>query len=450
MPVSVPFPFKERVRDGLKTPYLSLKLAPDTATADRAKKLTSTKFWKTLAGNPSVVWGQCKSSGLTYYKVAFDLKAQSFKCNCASRKFPCKHALALSVLLVEQPDAFVVAEEIPDWVQEWQSKGAPSGKVYTPEEEQAKADLRQKNFSKRLNQMAAGLDELENWLLDTLRQGIAALEQQPYAFWKDISARMYDAKLGAIGKRIKNLPVHIGTDDNWPTKVLSELTAFYLLIRGLRKMDELPLNIQQDLLTNAGVNTRKEELFQYGQPVKDIWMILGVTEGVEDNLNFRRTWVLGHETKRYGLILDYAFGRNPYQFNYKPGNVFVGNTVFYPSNAPLRIAIKDKNVLDRQLKRLVGFPTFVDYLDFYATNLAANPWQLSFPCSLEQVQPILQADQLFLKDKDDNLVPLFQDERTKWKILAISGGHPINIFGEWSGDQLLPLSLTKDNRYTAL
>ncbi|MEM1124645.1 MAG: SWIM zinc finger family protein, partial [Bacteroidota bacterium] len=279
---------------------MSLKLAPDSATADRAKKLSTTRHWRNLARTSEIIWGECKSSGLTYYKVAYHLASQSLKCNCASRKFPCKHAVALANIFSSQPDAFTVAEDIPEWVQDWQAKGTPTNQEITPAQEQARAELRQKNFSKRLDQMVAGLNELENWLMDTLRQGIAALEQQPSAFWQDISARMYDAKLGAIGKRIKRLPLLIGTEEQWPDKVLSELTAFYLLVRGLRKMEELPLNIQRDLLTHAGVNTRKEELFQYGQAVKDTWMILGVMEGVEDNLNYRRTWVLGHETKRYG------------------------------------------------------------------------------------------------------------------------------------------------------
>ena len=429
---------------------MSLKLAPDTATADRAKKLISTKFWRTLAGNSTLIWGECKSSGLTYYKVAFQKTNQAFKCNCASRKYPCKHALALSVLLTEEPDNFVITEEKPDWVTNWVEQGAPTGKVVSSEAEQERAALRQKNFSKRLDQMVAGLDELENWLLDTLRQGIAALEQQPYAFWKEMAARMYDAKLGAIGKRIKGIPVLIGTSDTWPEKILIELTAFYLLIRGLRKMEELPLNIQQDLLAVAGVATRKEELFQYGQIVKDTWMVLGMIEGVEDNLNYRRTWVLGHETKRYGLILDYAFGNHPYTNHYKRGNVFVGNVVFYPSNAPLRVALKDKLVLDRSIKRLIGFPTFSTFLEFYAQNLAANPWQLSFPCSIEQVRPILEKDTLYLLDQDQKMIPLFKDEQSKWKVLAASGGHPINVFGEWSGDHLLLLSLTINQDYISL
>jgi len=404
---------------------LSLKLAPDSATADRAKKLTHTKFWRTLAGNPSIIWGECKSKGLTYYKVAFQKKTQTFKCNCASRKYPCKHSLALSILLTDQLDAFTITEDLPSWVIEWVEKGAPATKDLSPERVQANAENRQKNFSKRLDRMVAGLDELENWLLDTLRQGIAALEQQPFSYWMAISARIHDAQLSAIGKRIKNIPVLIGTDEDWPAKVLSELTAYYLLIRGLRKMDELPLNIQQDLLTVAGVSTKKEELFQYGQTVKDTWMILGQIEGVEDRLNYRRTWVLGFETKRYGLILDYAY-------------------------APLRIAVKEKQVLDRRVKRIVGFETFTQFLAFYTKNLAANPWQIAFPCSLEAVRPVLEKDQLFLLDKEQNIIPVFQNEKAKWKILAASGGHAVNIFGEWSGENFSPLSLTIGQQFVGL
>ena len=215
-------------------------------------------------------------------------------------------------------------------------------------------------------------------------------------------------------------------------------------------MEELPLNIQQDLLAVAGVSTRKEELFQYGQIVNDTWMILGIVEGVEDNLNYRRTWILGHGTKRYGLILDYAFGNHPYTANYKRGNVFVGNVVFYPSNAPLRVALKDKQVLDRSIKRIIGFPDFSTFLEFYAQNLATNPWQLSFPCSIEQVLPVLEKGVLYLIDKNQKIIPLFEQEAKKWKLLAASGGHLINVFGEWSGDRLLLLSLTINQTYISL
>ncbi|MEM1120353.1 MAG: hypothetical protein AAGJ18_07870, partial [Bacteroidota bacterium] len=151
-----------------------------------------------------------------------------------------------------------------------------------------------------------------------------------------------------------------------------------------------------------------------------------------------------------GLILDYIFGNNPFPLSYRPGNVFVGNAVFYPSNGPLRIAIKDKTVLDRRIKRIVGFPNFTAYLDFYAKNLAANPWQLAFPCSIENVEPVLDKDQLYLKDQNAHLIPLQPSPSKKWKILATSGGHPVNVFGEWSGERLQPLGLTLNMRFIIL
>jgi hypothetical protein len=28
-----------------------------------------------------------------------------------------------------------------------------------------------------------------------------------------------------------------------------------------------------------------------------------------------------------------------------------------------------------------------------------------------------------------------------WHLLALSGGHPVTLFGEWDGDQFLPMSV---------
>lgn len=432
------------------TNHLLSNLAPDPATADRAKALASTKYWRELVGNPSIVWGACKSSGTTYYKAAFEIKSQSFKCNCKSRKYPCKHSLALGAIFSAQPDAFSVSDTLPDWVSDWLADGTPTGKNYTPEEEQAKAENRQKNFSKRLVTMEAGLNELENWLVDSLRQGLATLEQQPYSYWKEISARVHDAKLSGIGKRITAIPVLIKTDEKWPEKILEELTSYYLLIRGLRRMDELPLNMQQDLLKYSGVNIRKDDLFQYGQTVKDTWMVMAMLEGEEDNLRFRRTWIYGWKTAAFGLILDYAFGNKAFERHYKRGSVFEGSVVYYPSNAPLRLAVKEKKLLDRTIKRIVGVANFDLFLDFYAATLAANPWEISLPCSIENVQPVLDEKQLFFIDEQQKKIPVLNEEEIIWKILAISGGQSINVFGEWTGAFFIPMSISINEQYFSL
>jgi hypothetical protein len=37
-----------------------------------------------------------------------------------------------------------------------------------------------------------------------------------------------------------------------------------------------------------------------------------------------------------------------------------------------------------------------------------------------------------------------------WKLLALSGGYPITIFGEWNGRSLLPISAWADGRHVEL
>ena len=34
-----------------------------------------------------------------------------------------------------------------------------------------------------------------------------------------------------------------------------------------------------------------------------------------------------------------------------------------------------------------------------------------------------------------------------WELLAHSGGYPITLFGEWNGEQLLPLSVWIENQF---
>ena len=129
------------------------------------------------------------------------------------------------------------------------------------------------SFSKRFDLMLAGLEELETWLFDTFRLGLASLEQQAPSFWTDIAARMVDAKLGGIAKRIKRIGFLIGNEHKWYEKVLAELGNLYLLINAIRRIEDLPLPLQKDILNIAGVNTRKEDLLQDGQAIKDVWTV---------------------------------------------------------------------------------------------------------------------------------------------------------------------------------
>jgi hypothetical protein len=36
-----------------------------------------------------------------------------------------------------------------------------------------------------------------------------------------------------------------------------------------------------------------------------------------------------------------------------------------------------------------------------------------------------------------------------WKLLAVSGGHPVDLCGEWDGRRLRPLSIVHEGQYRA-
>src|SRR5437016_48024 len=99
-----------------------LSLAPDAAAQRAARSLAGDKGWcesGVSAGEvPPTVWGLCQGSGVQPYQTCVDLTEPAYRCSCPSRKFPCKHTLALLLRWTSgaAPDA-----PAPAWVHEWQA-----------------------------------------------------------------------------------------------------------------------------------------------------------------------------------------------------------------------------------------------------------------------------------------------------------------------------------------
>src|SRR5690242_3228235 len=104
------------------------EMAPDQASLGAAKKLLNVRHWPTLAHDDlGLVWGECQGSGSLPYRVVISENDLGYKCTCPSRKFPCKHTLAL-MWMRAQGGAFA-KEQWPDWVNDWLGRrrggGAP-------------------------------------------------------------------------------------------------------------------------------------------------------------------------------------------------------------------------------------------------------------------------------------------------------------------------------------
>lgn len=89
-------------------------LAPDQSSLVAARKLLKPSTWPTLAEGEGLVWGECQSSGATPYRVVVKEADAGYKCTCPSRKFPCKHTLALMWMRADESASFAPAT-VPDW-----------------------------------------------------------------------------------------------------------------------------------------------------------------------------------------------------------------------------------------------------------------------------------------------------------------------------------------------
>ena len=184
-----------------------LALAPDASSVKAAQALLKPGQWPTLGFNENAVWGECKGSGSKPYQVEADLSGPVFKCTCPSRKFPCKHSLALLLLRVQQEAAFTQGEA-PDWVKEWldarEKRAARQEQKQENKGQPADPAAAAKREASRLKRMAAGLDDLERWMCDLIRHGLGQLSGTP-AWQEEAAARMVDAQLPGIAARLRNL-----------------------------------------------------------------------------------------------------------------------------------------------------------------------------------------------------------------------------------------------------
>ncbi len=307
---------------------------------------------------------------------------------------------------------------------------------------------RDKTLLKRLELMKSGAVELENWLRDVIRGGLAALEDASPEYWQNISARMVDAKMGAIGRRIRLLQPMLKSE-NPQQKVLEELTDLYLFAKGFNNFENLPESLQQELLNTAGVTTKKDRLLALNG-IPDKWLILGITEGEEENLRYRRSWLNGEQSEKTILLLDYAWGKNPFDTHWKVGELLEGEAVYYPANYAQRAVLKNAKKINTSFKNLKGYSHFHAFTLQYANAVAANPWLPTFALCLDDVIPIQKENTFFLMDTHSKILSLEIPEIKGWKLIAISGGHPIAVFGEWNGKKLTPLTIFTDERLIVL
>ncbi len=436
----------------------------DAGTLQRGQQLAQPAKWNNLGRTDATAWGECAGSGSKPYLTGIDLREPAFKCSCPSRVFPCKHGAGLLLLLARQPALFG-ATTPPGWLEEWlakrqQTQTKKEEKVVAPRQAEPKpaADALDVAITNpeptsppsggvppaRLARMAQGADELEVWLLDLVRNGLATLDQQPAKFWENQTARLVDNQLPGLASILRELATLRHTHADWPVRLLARLGELYWLVRAFQNHAQLHAATRQEVLQQVGVTINKEELPSYASPVVDEWQVAGQFIWEEERLTARRSWLYGLGTGSYALVLEFAFGSQVFATPLVPQGIYAGGLLFYPGPSPLRAApVALTFVGSAPLTSAPAAQRPSQLLEEYAQALGRQPWLREWPATLEQVRLAQQpaGNWALVHPTDSVALPLrFTDSDAPWQLLARSGGQPMTLFGEWDGRAFRPLS----------
>jgi hypothetical protein len=422
-----------------------LTLAPDASAAQAGRQLATPTKWTGLGRGEQVLWGECQGSGKNPYRVQIDLVEPAFQCSCPSRKFPCKHSLGLLLLLAQAPQALPVGET-PAWVVEWLQGRAKRAEQKQKRKERAESAVTAptdpaaaaRRAAERQRKVAAGLADLEVWLKDLVRQGLAECPSRPYAYWETMAARMVDAQAPGLARLVREMGSIVASGERWQDRMLARLANMHLLLEGHKRLDVLPAEVQADIRGLVGWTQNQDELL--GQPgVGDTWCVLGQRVEQEDNLRVQWTWLRGRGSGRSALVLQFAHGTAGFEVSLVPGTQRHSELVFYPGTS-MRALIKDGAGAAEPLVQMPGHQTVAEGMAGYSEALASCPWIERYPLALAAVVPVCQAENWALSDSEGYCLPLACSFVRTWELLAMSGGEPIGVFGEWDGQCLLPLS----------
>ncbi|MEU6791652.1 SWIM zinc finger family protein [Nonomuraea wenchangensis] len=427
-----------------------LALAPDAASGKAAQGVASPGKWQVRGVAGVLLYGACRGSGAEPYLACVDLSEPAYRCTCPSRKFPCKHALGL--LLLWAGDGVPEGDPAPGWATEWltartaratptrPSAGSKPGAERQPagpkrQVEEAGAEVGQQAKevgaeSVRHGRVGAGLAEVERWLADQVRQGLAGAAEHE---WDGLAKRLIDAQAPGVAGMVSRL-AQVRAGDDWPGRLLAEYALINLLAVAYRRRAELPAPLARTVLIRAGFPVTREEVLA-GPALRDHWDVLGRRDEVQDRLTARRVWLRGRRSGRAALVLSFAPQGQPLDASLVTGVTLDADVAFYPGAAPLRALVADRHGTVPAAGPPPGGPP-EESLEEVARAVTEDPWVESWPVVLADVVPERTAI---------GGLPLHPAARDPWRLLAVSGGRPLTVAAEWTPRGLRPLTTWDDD-----
>ena len=421
-----------------------LDLAPDASSRKAGQDQAKAAKWSGLGRAGAVVWGEIKGSGANPYRTVADLSGPASKCTCPSRKFPCKHAIGLMLVDAAAP---ISEAEPPDWVAAW-IRGRESRAVSAEtRSQQASAPVDEKGQAKRRqareDKVSAALDELDLWLGDLMRRGLATVRRETYAFWDRMAGRLVDGQAPGLARRVRAMPGFIaaapGSAARPEAALALALGRLSLLARAARRLERLTPEQAAGVRAAIGYPVTTEEMAARPGLV-DEWAVLAHAVEDEDKLTARTVWLAGRTSGAMAQVVDYGTSGSPLPPVPAAGQDFSGSLAFHPGDPPLRAAFREGRASPAPAGALPGATSVAEALDGFAGALARAPWIDRWPLRLSGLRLGHLGDGAMGAGDATGCLTLADSAHVPPLMAVAAGGH-VDLFGLYDGFALTPLAM---------
>ena len=457
-------------------------IAPDQASLSSAKKLLSASKWQGQGFCPTThtAWGECQGSGSKPYYVVVDVVDIGYKCTCPSRKFPCKHALALMWRYVSDSTPFMESTA-PEWVSDWlgrrrkpktdsqaDSQDKPKIKksiaLTDTDSDTNNQDIDPKKLAaaqKRTQtakantdaQISAGLHEFTTWLDDQIRMGLGGFFDNVHERCRQGASRLVDAKASSLASMVDELPaVLLNTPKTHRTnRVLGEFGRWYLLIRAWQKNPD-DADVRRAIVRAEDKDTLIASSDTLS--VTGVWQVVGErTHTRKDGLISQATFLIKMTDKdeqipHTAMLQDFYHPTSGIRHSSQLGAYMTGRLMYYPSVVPYRAFFEavqttskfsqmyyDPNNNPSQFTKAIDVQNLHyakiddDLYTAYAKQRAKLPWISEFLYVLGAGHISQDKEKRFWYD-DGNDVILLKNSQLP---LLVQGASIVSAFVLWDG-----------------
>lgn len=448
-----------------------LALAPKPSSLVAARPAAVPSRWSSLGADQHGLWGRYRGTAEPYDTVV-DHVSVGFRCTCPSRVVPCKHTLALLLLWVE---GHVPEEVAPPFAATWLAnrvtpapsphpdplrsaapQRAAAPEVLPPTEPSSRRD-------DRVQRMRAGLTELDRWLDDRIRTGLADPSLARYDTWDQLAARLVDAQVGGLANRVRRLAGVVGTRSEWHQQLLGELGVLHLLAQAGQRIGELPGDLADSVAGALGWQVRQADVLA-GVPSTDVWQVLGRSDTREDRIEVRRLWLWGTATQRWAMVLSFAAYGQSLDDSLQVGRQVHADVFRYPGVLGLRVIVgtrhgethhgethhSETHHSQTHHSQTLATPvpdagSVAQVCRSIGKAVAAEPWIDRYPVTVTAAPAVCEG-RWVLTDGEAAL-PLHPDIAGRASLLACTGGAVAPITCEWTPLGLIPLTVHLADRW---